>query len=166
MSRLKCPRCFQKVADIAFGGGFDSVWQFCQACLSWKQVFLPAYERTQLVRTIDIDPNGDLWVEAIRFGGASAFGSVARYHYVVKDGKWYQNYEAEPYSPTSLAVGKKSGPFLAAGGALYNLAGNHTQKIRDLEAGSYNYQIQMDSVGLVWVEKVGDPKGGLWVYRP
>lgn len=146
-----------------WAGGFNALLELCPGCTTWKRIPLPAYERRQLVQSVEIDPQGNPWVEVMRYGGASAYGEVARY--ALQGGDWVGVYGPALYGSTALALGAES-PYLEAGGVLYRLEGSSLQEIAKLERGEGSYRMVVDGSGLLWIARLGDPNGGLWTYLP
>jgi hypothetical protein len=146
-----------------WAGGFNALLELCPGCDTWKHIPLPAYEREQLIQSVEIDPQGDPWVEVMRYGGASAYGEVARY--ALKGGDWVSVYGPAPYGSTALAFGAGSS-YLEAGGVLYRREGGAMQEVARLERGEGNYRMVVDGSGLLWIARLGDPNGGLWKYLP
>ncbi len=146
-----------------WAAGFNALLELCPDCETWKHIPLPAYERRQLIQSVEIDPRGDPWVEVMRYGGASAYGEAARY--ALKGGEWVSVYGPAPYGSTALAFGAESS-YLEAGGVLYRLEGGAPQEIASLGRGEGNYRMVVDRNGLLWIARLGDSNGGLWTYLP
>lgn len=139
-------------------GGFDALIQYDPATGSWSRIPLPPWERRQLVTSIALDAVGNPWVEILRFGGASPFGAVARYH--LENGAWTADYDTGGEWFSSLAFGPDGVAWLCTEGTVYRLAGGETE-----EAGpvaTLYCQIEVDGAGRVWVAGNAD----LWWLEP
>jgi hypothetical protein len=147
-----------------WAGGFDALLEYCQECMSWERVSLPPFERRQLVLSVDLDSDGDPWVEVIHYSGASAFGEVARY--ALKGSRWLTVYGPAPYDRTALALGPGGANYLEAGGILYRVQDGKSVEITSLESGPGAYRLLVDRSGRLWIARLGEDKGGVWTYQP
>lgn len=136
-------------------GAFDALLQYDPAVESWKRIPLPPWERRQLVTAIDLDADDNPWVEVMRYGGASPFGVVARFH--LQDGAWVQDYEGWF---SSLAFGREGDAWLCSEGQIYHL--ENGQAVAAGRVPGTECQIVVDGAGGVWVTG----HYGLWWLEP
>ena len=134
--------------------GFDALIRYDPAAGDWSRIPLLPWERRQLVTEITLDPAGNPWVEILRFGGASPFGAVARYH--LEGGAWVADYDPGGEWFGDLAFGPDGVAWLCAEGTVYRLAGGQVEEVGAVAA--LYCQVEVDGAGRVWV--AGAP--GLW----
>jgi hypothetical protein len=125
-------------------GGFDALMQYDPATESWSRFPLPDWERRQLVVEIDLDGEGNPWVEILRYGGASPFGEVGHYH--LQDGEWIMDFEGWF---SSLAFGADGVAWACSEGSIIQLKGGQAEEV-DRVPGP-ECQVVVDGVGRVWI---------------
>lgn len=143
-------------------GAFDELIRYDPQDDSWQHYALPAYARRQVITSIDLDASGTPWVEVLRSGGASVYGSTVRYH--LKDEQWVLDFDPQMWLPSSLAFGPDAQAWLCAGGVLYQGAEGSFRQVGALKALSC--QVKIDSTGRVWVAGFNGTDSGLWWYQP
>lgn len=141
---------------------FDEVIFYDPQKDSWIHYTLPVYGRRQVVTSIDLDPSGAPWIEVLRAGGASIYGSTVRYH--LKEGEWVLDFDPQMWLPSSLAFGIDGQAWLCAGGVLYQMTDSGAQPVGELRALSC--QVKVDGSGRVWVASYNGADAGLWYYQP
>jgi hypothetical protein len=141
----------QCVLDIEAGdagriwvGGFDALIQYDSATESWSRFPLPDWERRQLVVEIDLDGEGNPWVEILRYGGASPFGEVGHFH--LQGGEWIKGFEGWF---SSLGFGADGAAWACSEGVLIQLQNGLAKEV-DTVPGS-ECQIAVDGTGHVWI---------------
>lgn len=129
---------------------------------SWKEVKLPYFSRRQLVKRINLDMDSNPWVEVLRFGGSSPYGSLSLQYY---DGEqWAMVYEMPDLQPAQLG-------FLTGGRVLIGSGGNLQvwQEGRLEPFSSFDgviTWIKGDRQGNGWVTVGDGADAGLWLIRP
>ena len=136
-------------------GGFDALLQYDPATGAWSRIPLPAWDRRQLVVDIDLDMNDNPWVQILRYGGASAFGAVTRYH--LQDWEWVLDYDGDF---SSLAFDSKGTAWLCAEGTVCRLEGGQREEIG--AAGGMNCHMIVAGAGRVWAAS----RAALWWLDP
>jgi hypothetical protein len=136
-------------------GGFDAIHQYDPATESWLSFSLPDWERRQLVVEIDLDEEGNPWVEVLRYGGASPFGEVGHYH--LHDGEWVMDFEGWF---SSLAFGADGAAWACSEGSIIQLQSGLAKEV-DTVPGT-ECQVVVDGVGRVWITN----HDGLWWLEP
>ena len=151
--------CVQDIETDSAGrtwvGGFDALLQYDPATGVWSRIPLPEWERRQLIVNIDLDVHDNPWVEILRYGGASAFGAVARYHLLGEE--WILDYDGDF---SSLAFDAEGTGWLCAEGTIYRLEGGRTEVVG--AAGDTNCRIVVASAGRVWAAAYN----ALWWLEP
>ncbi len=151
-------QCVLDIEKDAIGrmwvGGFNELLQYDPRTGEWARFPLPAWDRSQLVTLLDIDPAGNPWVKILRQGGASWYGAEARYH--LKDDEWVLDLD-DAWDPDSLAFSADGRAWLCAGGTVYEFGDGQAEQIAQLAVGEY-CQVVVDGSGRVWV----GGRGGLW----
>ena len=151
--------CVQDIETDSIGrtwvGGFDALLQYDPATGAWSRIPLPEWERRQLIVSIDLDVHDNPWVEILRYGGASAFGAVARYH--LQGEEWILDYDGDF---SSLAFDAEGTAWLCAEGRVYRLEGGQTEEIG--AAAGLNCRIVVAGSGRVWAAS----RTALWWVEP
>jgi hypothetical protein len=142
-------------AGRIYAGGFDALLTYDPAAASWSRIELPPWDRRQLVIDITLDGKGNPWVQFIRYGGASAWGSVARYH--LQHGSWVQDHEGWT---SDLAFSSDGAPWLCSEGSVYRLDSGAPELAGTV--GGYDCRIAVDGGNRVWVAS----DTGLWKLDP
>jgi ligand-binding sensor domain-containing protein len=132
-------------------GAFDALLRYDAAAASWSRLPLPPWERRQLVVNITLDAQGNPWVEAMRYGGASPLGDVARYH--LENGAWTVDFVGWF---SNLAFGTGGEAWLCSEGSIYRLEGGEPQQVGSVPGS--DCEIAIDGDGRVWVTD----HTGLW----
>lgn len=136
-------------------GGFDTLIQHDPATESWSRFPLPAWERRQLVVEIDLDGEGNPWVETLRYGGASPFGAVGHYH--LQDREWIMDFEGWF---GSLAFGADGAAWACSEGSIIQLQNGLAEEVDRLPGTEC--QVVVDGSGRVWITNHSD----LWTLEP
>ena len=151
--------CVQDIEIDASGriyaGGFDALLAYDPAADSWSRIPLPPWDRRQLVNDITLDRAGNPWVEIIRYGGASAWGTVARYHLEAES--WIQDFDGWI---SDLAFGSDGTPWLCSEGSVYRLDSGTPELAGTI--GGFDCRIAVDGQNRVWVAS----DTGLWRLDP
>jgi hypothetical protein len=129
--------------------------QYDPATESWSRFPLPDWERRQLVVEIDLDAEGNPWVEILRYGGASPFGEVGHYH--LEDGEWTMDFESWF---SSLAFGDNEVAWACSEGTIIQLQSGRAKEV-DTVPGP-ECQVVVDRAGHVWITNHTD----LWLLEP
>ena len=139
--------CVQDIETDSLGrtwvGGFDALLQYDPSTGVWSRIPLPEWNRRQLVVDIDLDMNDNPWIQILRYGGASAFGAVTRYH--LQDGEWVLDYDGDF---SSLAFDSEGTAWLCAEGRVYRLEGGQRQEVG--AADGMNCHTVVAGPGRVW----------------
>lgn len=136
-------------------GGFDSLFQYDPATGSWSRFPLPNWERRQLVVEIQLDSEGNPWLEILRYGGASPFGAVGHYH--LQDRQWIMDFEGRF---SSLAFGVNGLTWACSEGAVIQLQGGLAEELDRLPGSEC--QVVADGAGSTWITDYSE----LWTLEP
>ena len=151
-----------------WAGGFDALLQYSPVSDSWTRFSLPPWERRQIVASIELDENGNPWIEIIRYGGASIEGATARYH--LFSGQWVLDLDPQIWVESDLGFGKQGKVWLCTmgldGATIYRLADGQVEQFGLLDVYSYTCQIEVDGTGRVWIASIMGGDEGLWWFEP
>ncbi len=144
-------------------GAFDALLQYDPVSGDWTQIPLPAWDRRQIVTSLDLDPAGDPWVSILRCGGAGCFSTSA---YFMKGGAWLPLLdEGTVYeSPPSLAFSTDGTAWVCIQGNVYRRTPEEAESLAKLAAEAC--EVAVDGTGTVWVAVFRGADAGLWRLRP
>lgn len=125
-------------------GSFDALLMYDPDLGYWTRFLLPIWDRRQLITDITLDSKGNPWIEVLKFGGASPFGAVVRYH--LQEGEWVKDYEGWF---SSLAIGEEGVAWLCSEGRIFRLETGEYEEVGDIPGT--DCQIVRDWRGRVWV---------------
>ena len=153
------------VFDMATGsdgviwvGGFDGLLKYDPRSDSWTRVALPPSDRRQIVSRITINPTTGLpWIQVVRYGGASIYGSLAYYH--LNPSGWVLDMESPSFSGIGTAFEPDGTAWMCGDGQVMKSDGTVLNKVTKLNL--IDCQITIDGVGRVWV--VGVDQADLWM---
>jgi hypothetical protein len=140
-------------------GGFDKILRYNPDSGEWNKVPLPPGNQT-LVSRLDLSPEGLPWVEVIRAGGVSLYGSTQRYH--LFQNQWVSDYDPGRLAFSSLTFDRKGQPWLCAAGKLFQPG--KPAAFASLDAASC--QVVFDAAGQGWVLMLDGKDAGLWSFVP
>ncbi|NMB89230.1 MAG: hypothetical protein GYA17_12795 [Chloroflexi bacterium] len=144
-----------------WAGANNALLQYDPATGSWQRFALPDWSRHQFVLHVDLDPEGNPWVELLRSGAASIYGATARYHMLA--GEWVLDYEPDTYSPSHIAFGPEGDTWLCAEGGVYHLANGEKEQIAQFTGR--DCLIAVDHQGQVWVAIPSGRDAGVWWWK-
>lgn len=142
-------------------GTFDIVIFYDAKKSDWSILTLPVYERRQFVTKIDLDVNGIPWIEVLRAGGASLFGSTLRLH-LAKDQWIIDDEQTNDYMPSSLALSKSGESWICKEGGIFRMKDGVTDLIFE-----HHYpmcKLQIDGQGKIWAGFLAMEDSKLWKY--
>jgi hypothetical protein len=153
------------VFDMATGlngviwvGGFDGLLKYDPQSDSWTRVALPLFDRRQIVSRITINPiTGLPWIQVIRYGGASIYGSLAYYH--LNPSGWVLDKESPSFSDIGIALEDDGTAWMCEDGQIMESDGTVLNEVAKLSL--IDCQIAIDGTGRVWV--VGVDQAELWM---
>lgn len=144
-------------------GAFDVLLRYDPASGNWTQIPLPAWDRRQIVTSLDLDPAGDPWVSILRCGGAGCFSTAA---YFLKGGAWMPLLDEETAyeSPPSAAFSTDGTAWMCNQGIVYRRTLEKAELLGKLDAGAC--EVAVDGAGAVWVAAFRGTDAGLWKLKP
>ncbi|MDO9128492.1 MAG: hypothetical protein Q7U34_01370, partial [Anaerolineales bacterium] len=144
-------------------GAFDVLLRYDPASGNWMQIPLPAWDRRQIVTSLDLDPTGDPWVSILRCGGASCFSTSA---YFLKGGAWMPLLDEETVYelPPSVAFSTDGTAWVCNQGSVYRRTPEKAELLGRLDAGAC--EVAVDGTGAMWAAAFRGADAGLWNLRP
>ena len=143
---------------IIWVGGFDGILKYDPQPDSWARVALPPFERRQIVSRITINPiTGLPWIQVIRYGGASIYGSLAYYH--LNTSGWVLDMESPSFSDIGTAFEDDGTVWMCGDGQVMKSDGTLLNEVTKLNL--IDCQIAIDGDGRVWA--VGVDQDELWM---
>jgi hypothetical protein len=145
-------------------GAFDRILRYESITDSWGEISLPAWDRSQVVTSLALDPDGSPWIGVLRCGAAACDSSV---YYFLKGGAWTPfldpavEFEVRP----GLAFSADGSAWICDRGSLYRRSTPaRVELVGTLQTGGC--EIAVDGTGAVWVGAAHGPDAGLWQVRP
>ncbi|MDP2964489.1 MAG: SUMF1/EgtB/PvdO family nonheme iron enzyme [Pelolinea sp.] len=143
---------------VIWAGGFDALLKYDPQANSWARVTLPPFDRRQIVSHISINPiNGLPWIQVVRYGGASMYGSLAYYH--LNPSGWVLDMESPSFSDIGTAFEPDGTAWMCGDGRVMKSDGTVLNEVANLNL--IDCQISIDGVGRVWAVDVD--KAELWM---
>ena len=143
---------------VIWAGGFDSLMQYGHRQDSWTRIPLPEFDRRQIVSRILINPTTGLpWIQVVRYGGASIYGSLAYYH--LNPSGWVLDMESPSFSDIGTAFEPDGTAWMCGDGQVMKSDGTVLNEVAKLNL--IDCQITIDGAGRVWV--VGVDQADLWM---
>jgi hypothetical protein len=124
--------------------GFDALHFYDPSTSSWSSIPLPPWERRQLVVDLSLGSDDSPWVEIMRYGGASAYGAVARVH--LEGEEWVLDFDLEF---SNLAFSGDGGAWLCSYGAIYKIEGGQAEEMENI--AGMECLIAVDGANRLWV---------------
>lgn len=143
---------------VIWAGGFNSLLKFDSRSGNWTRIDLPPYERSQIISRININPvTGQPWVQVIRFGGASIFGSLAYYH--LGPSGWVLDMESTSFSEIGVTFEPNGTAWMCGDGQMLKSNGADLNVVAELNLN--NCQISIDGSSRIWIVDLDQSK--LWM---
>jgi hypothetical protein len=145
-------------------GAFDKLLRYDTISGSWTQMPLPAWDRRQIVTSIQLDPAGDPWLGILKCG-AAACDTLA--YYFLKNGAWtpFLDESTEYWSRPGLGFTPDRGAWICHEGNVYLRSETSGYSlVGSLETGTC--RVAVDGTGSVWVAAASGPSAGLWQVKP
>jgi ligand-binding sensor domain-containing protein len=143
---------------VIWVGGFDGLLKYDPQTGSWTRIALPPYDRRQIVSRIIINPTTGLpWIQVIRYGGASIYGSLAYYH--LNTSGWVVDMESPSFSEFGPAFEPDGTAWMCGDGQVMKSDGTVLTVVAKLNLT--NCQIAIDGADRVWA--VGSDQSALWM---
>ena len=145
---------------VIWAGGFDALLKYDSQSGSWSRIALPSFDYQQIVNRIIINPATGLpWIQVIRYGGASLYGSMAYYHLNPSGSDWVLDMESPSFSDIGTAFEPDGTAWMCGDGQVMKSDGTVLNEVAKLNL--IDCQITIDGAGRVWV--VGVDQADLWM---
>ena len=143
---------------VIWAGGFDALLKYDPQSGNWSRVALPPFDRRQIVSQITINPATGLpWIQVIRYGGASIYGSLIYYH--LNPSGWVLDMESPSFSDIGTAFELDGTAWMCGDGQVMKSNGTVLNEAAKLNLS--DCKITIDGNGRVWV--IGVDQAELWM---